>query len=121
MLGCAAVAAQSISFTCVGGTHPQDAAYRAFMFPFPLGVVAGSSHLSCLIGASHGLKGGISNPAMLKRDPRASLYMNNPCVFRVAGNKRRLCLNVCPIKHFGGIKGCLLKCPNVKQVVKKIT
>lgn len=100
-----AVATQSISFTCVGSTHPQDSAYRAFMFPFPLGSVSGFSvrlsHLSCLIGALHGLKGRISNSVMLKRDPWASLYMNNPCVFIVVGDKKTeavfecLLLNVC--------------------------
>lgn len=112
MRGCAGVATQSISFTCVGSTHPQDAAYRAFMFPFPLGSVSGFSvwlsHLSCLIGALYWLKGGISNSVMLKRDPWASLYMNNPCVFRGVSDKRRLFLNAWPIKQLDGdIKGCL--------------
>lgn len=121
MRGCAGVATQSISFTCVGSTHPQDSAYRAFMFPFPLSSVSGFSvrlaHLSCLIGALNCLKGGISNSVMQKRDPWASLCMNNPCVFRGVGDKGRLCLNACPIKHSGGeIKGCLHKCSDVRMM-----
>lgn len=44
--------------------------------------------------------------------------MNNPCVFRVVSDKRRLCLNACPIKHLDGeIKGRMHKCLNVKAQV----
>lgn len=86
MWGCAGVATQSISFTCVESNQPQDSAYRVCVF------------FSSLFNVT--LK--------LKRDPWASLYMNNPCVFRVVSNERRLCLNACPIKQSDGeIKGCL--------------
>lgn len=44
--------------------------------------------------------------------------MNNPCVFRVVGDQRRLCLNARLIRQLGGeIKGCLHKLPNVKAQV----
>lgn len=68
MWGCAGVATQSISFTCVESHWPQDAAYRVCVFF--------SSPFSVTL--------------LLKRDPWASLYMNNPCVFRVGSDERRL-------------------------------
>lgn len=93
------------------------------MFSFPLGSVSGFSPRICPIFHASlepctDLKGGISNSVMLKRDPQAPLDMNNPCVFRVVSDNRRLCLNVCTIKQLDGeIKGSLTLCPNVKAQV----